>query len=264
MYNFAVNSTNAQPPDGWHIVNLDNKKRWKNASCYLCGTRETTHEHLPADNLYVSIKRTHDMITVPACSRHNHGFSQDDERFRSIIVPYCANESPIAKALLDGKVNRANKRKPQLRKKNYDKIESFDIFSLRGIYAGTRRIRFDFTPDERSCMLRVYQRLSHAIYWHLMGKSPRGRQLKLLDIAESKGREIVDACMSAFKSAPLLTSGHPDVFLYKSIGIGAEAEVVLTWTCFFNKLSIITISYPPERREYGSLANEKTFGEPRR
>ncbi len=184
------------------------------------------------------------MLTVPACAEHNNAFSQDDEKFRSIIVPYCAGKSSVAKALLEDKVARADKRNPKIRKQDYDKVEVFDQWNKSGIYTGKRNVHFQFSPEERACMLRVYHRLSLGIHWHTMGKIGSDRDVKLIDIEIPAGRKLIDGCMPALSASPLFIVGHRDVFLFKNIAIGADQETFITWTCFFKQLTILTMSYP--------------------
>ena len=126
-------------------------------------SEDMTDDHVPPDNLYKYVELTHDQITAPACLAHNNAYSPDDERFRNIIVPYCANDNKAASDLLVGKVQKGTEGDHPLKKQEYDKIEHLEQITPSGIYL-ERQIRFTFSPEERQCMLRMYDRFSKAIY----------------------------------------------------------------------------------------------------
>jgi hypothetical protein len=232
------------PSPDWKAIPLDAQRNWRNATCYCCERPATTSEHLPPDNLYSAVQRTMPMLTVPACSEHNNAFSKADEWFRSIIVPFCAPDSPVARDLMNGKVLRANTRNPSLEKVQYDQDESVDIWTPSGIYGGKRTIRFTFSPEERRCLLDMYGRLSRSIYWQYTGRSTAMRRVKLLDHELPWERSFIQDCMPGFRLAPMFGVGHSDVFQFKAIGIGHDIEFVVIWSCFFGKLAIVSIVSP--------------------
>ena len=51
------------------------------ATCYWCGEKAESHEHVPPQNLFPKNFRT-GLITVGACKKHNEAFSKIDERLR--------------------------------------------------------------------------------------------------------------------------------------------------------------------------------------
>ncbi|MDD5056128.1 MAG: hypothetical protein PHZ00_07745 [Candidatus Peribacteraceae bacterium] len=240
-----MDSTDSSDKD-WKQVTLDIERDWRNPLCYYCGTPAVSKEHLPPDNLYACVQRNLPMLTVPACINHNNAYSQLDDQFRSIIASYCAPSSSAAMALLNSKVVRANARNPKFTKAIYDEVETADLWTLRGIYGGIRKIRFTFTPGERACLLNMYDRLTRSIYWQSNGMPTTNLKIKLLDNQLPWDRDFIQQCMQGFKLAPLSAVGHSDVFKLKVIGVGSKAEALVIWTCFFDKLSMVSLAMSPE------------------
>jgi len=228
--------------DIWKAVKLDDiRTNPPDERCIYCAglSENMTEDHVPPDNLYNGVAITHEKITAPACFTCNNNRSKDDEHFRNIIVPYCAKDSSVAANLLAGKVSSGVGRSPRLKKEDYDRHEELEQITPSGIYL-VRSLRFTFSPAERACMLRLYDRLSKAMYWYTLRKNPSGRSHKLLEANESIH------FMEGLKKAPTQASGNPEVFQYRAIAIGEQHEFLLVWSCFFKKLSMVSISGPPE------------------
>lgn len=61
--------------------------------CAYCGIKlAETRDHIPPKGIF-NKPRTHDLITVPACSTCNHGFSSDDELFKVYMGFHAARSS---------------------------------------------------------------------------------------------------------------------------------------------------------------------------
>jgi hypothetical protein len=240
-----MNSSGISDPD-WKQIHLDVERDWRNPLCYYCGDLAISKEHLPPDNLYASVQQNLPMLTVPACTKHNNAYSQIDDQFRSIVVSYCASDSATAMALLNGKVERANIRNPKLKKTIYDEVETADLWTPSGIYGGKREIRFTFTPTERECLLNMYDRLIRGIYWQSSGKPTTNLKVKLLDNELPWDRDFIQLCMKGFNLTPMSAIGHSDVFKLKVIGVGSGAEALVIWTCFFDKLAMVSLALSPE------------------
>lgn len=240
-----MSSINRSNPD-WKQVHLDVERDWRNPLCYYCANPAVSKEHLPPDNLYVGVQRNLPMLTVPACAKHNNAYSQIDDQFRSIVTSYCAPGSATAMALLNSKVERANARNSKLKKAIYDEEETVDLWTPSGIYGGKRKVRFTFTPDERACLLNIYDRLTRAIYWQSSGKPTTNLKVKLLDNELSWDHDFIQDCMEGFKLAPLSAIGHSDIFKLKVIGVGSKAEDLVIWTFFFDKLAMVSLALTPE------------------
>lgn len=234
-------------PEGWRKESLSKiRQDPPDERCIYCGKKseQMTEEHVPPDNLYRGVQITHEQITAPACLLCNNPKSPDDEWFRNIIVPYCAKGNDAAANLLAGKVKRGIERQPKIKKEEYDRVEDCEQMTPSGIYL-KRRIQFTFSPKERACMLRMYDRLSKAMYWYFLGRNPAGRNNKLLEAWEAK------TFYEALQIAPTYASGNPNIFQYRIVSIGEDHEFFLMWSCFFKKLAMISISGPskPIRRQ---------------
>ncbi len=74
-------------------------------SCYWCGGRATSKEHVPPRNLFPGIPDG-DLIKVPSCKSHNQGKMKDDERFR-IYLQRHENSNAIAKSFFEDRTARS-------------------------------------------------------------------------------------------------------------------------------------------------------------
>jgi len=228
-------------PEGWREEKIDDIRRDPpDPECIYCGRLHTemTDDHVPPDNLYKYVEITHEQVTAPACKLHNNAYSQDDERFRNIIVHHCANDSQAAADLLAGSVQRGTAGNHPLKKIDYDETEIIEQITPSGIYV-KRKERFTFSSDERQCMLRMYDRFAKAIYWYYLGQNPVARRMKLLEAWEAK--EFYEG----LKVPPTMTSGNPEIFQYRVLYLDSIDHFII-WTCFFKKLMTVSIAYPAD------------------
>ena len=89
-------------------------------TCFACSRPATTREQVPPACLFPETKDTagkqdfrSNLITVPACARHNLAKSGDDEYFLWVLSTNLSANSVAGQQVLT-KLARANRRRPKL------------------------------------------------------------------------------------------------------------------------------------------------------
>lgn len=141
--------------------------------CYMCGATETSRDHVPAKTFFPKIKDVggkhsdlrNNLLTVPACPKHNQVYSKDEEYVGIILTcHYPCNE--IAFAQFDGKHLRALRRNPRLL--------SFYKNRRRVVWDGKETMAFQV---ELPRFERVMDKIARALYWRHTSKVYRGPSL---------------------------------------------------------------------------------------
>jgi hypothetical protein len=74
----------------------------KTKQCYYCGQQDTSKDHVPAKCFFPADPSCRkQLISVPACARHNEAASKDDEYVRSLIVMIIGNNCRAYQQFLD-------------------------------------------------------------------------------------------------------------------------------------------------------------------
>jgi hypothetical protein len=90
-------------------------RRFRSQECAYCGAPATSRDHVPPKNLFPGIKLN--LITVPACERHNNERAGLDEQFREIVslaVGVLTDEQRALWAQSLKALNRASSRKARI------------------------------------------------------------------------------------------------------------------------------------------------------
>jgi len=97
--------------------------------CVLCGNQPaTTREHVPPHSIFPKPKPA-DLITVPACSKCNHGTSREDEKFRTYLSLHVGLDTPATQALWSNHALRTLR--------HNRKLKSSIVTSMRPVYFRT-------------------------------------------------------------------------------------------------------------------------------
>ncbi|PCI25112.1 hypothetical protein COB57_02755 [Candidatus Peregrinibacteria bacterium] len=84
----------------------------KEKTCYSCGEKATTKEHVPGKNLFPRPRPSNPaLITVPSCTLHNNSFSKDEEYFLAVFMFSNAGVSDAGSKLWEEKIHRMYKRR---------------------------------------------------------------------------------------------------------------------------------------------------------
>ncbi|MDP7477375.1 MAG: hypothetical protein QF442_02920 [Candidatus Peribacteraceae bacterium] len=239
-------------PDGFIETPFDKKEDWRNAVCLYCGAPSNSSNHIPPKSLYLDEIPPKQMRTVPCCKSCNARYSQsDDDWFRNIIVDWCAQSSEIAKSLLDSKVARSGKRKPNLLKQKIIRTELVDEFTQSGIYIGKKEERFPFTLPEQACLIRMVERLSKGYYWVLSKKHPP----KHYKITLAIPKDIPADYLQALKLSQWITSGNEQVFMCKALPIAKDFSFILYMFTFYRKFTLLVAYHKPDSMHFDVSAS---------
>jgi hypothetical protein len=184
----------------------------------MCGEVETSREHAPPRCFFpkgaeVGRNLRVNLITVPACDRHNSEKSNDDEFFRAVVVGISAHASPLASGHFRDKLLRAAQRNPT----TYG-----SYFNEKGhVLNGTFRLLQIDRERLDSCIDRV----TRALYFHSFGRkwiypitpiSPNVFESVQNDAPEAHERyDHVISLAREFLSGTPVEGFNPDVFKYR-------------------------------------------------
>jgi len=144
-----------------------NKKQYSKKCCYICGKfGANSKDHVPPQGIYLKELKNigNDLMTVPAHSQCNGGFSKDDEYFRFFLsIPsYWTNET--ARKLWKSKViSGLHKLEATIfRKSLLSLMEPVEIKTKSGIILGkSEQIKIDAERIDR-----IIERIVRGIYYY--------------------------------------------------------------------------------------------------
>jgi hypothetical protein len=200
----------------------------KKELCYFCGDKVTSKDHLPPDNIFPSPKPSN-LITFKSCDLHNKEQSMDDEYF-GIIIKTASSESPIAKSMIEDKVVRGFKRRPNLLLSMLKRSRYVDIVTPSGIIIDKRpAIEYD-----RSRINNVVTRMTKGYYYKYTGnRLPDDYSIKVFKINPS-----LDAVHLELLSRIRLNTIVADVFSLK-YQIDKDDPCFSVWFFFFYNLTLL-------------------------
>jgi hypothetical protein len=141
-------------------------KRLNGTICAYCGEKATTRDHVPPKGLFLKPLPT-DLVTVPSCSRCNHGASGDDRTFRnhlSIRVGGFRTTGPARRLWVEKGMPSIRKNRADLRQIAIS-ARPVACYSPGGIYLGQGVA----VPFDKAAHDRVVTRIVRGLYWHHYG-----------------------------------------------------------------------------------------------
>lgn len=248
-------------PDGFRAIPFDKREAPRDACVYclhkLTKGKNKSRDHLPPDKLFPENMRNLDMRTVPCCKECNNSFSEDDEWFRNIMAAYCANDSDIARKLLETKVKKSGEKKPHLLKKKSAREEWINLQSPSGIYYERRKEKMPFTKDEEACITRMLHRLCKGYYWVLYKKiAPLNTRAMLL-----RSERVHKEFIQAMGASQWISSGNPDVFMWTALPFfTVEEPLCFYWFTFYKKFSMIVLFHMDTRKNiFGQIPSSPLY-----
>jgi len=151
--------------------------------CYWCGKPEEGIEHVPPQNLFPKGYREQ-LITVPACRKHNQDFSKIDERIRIHLIDMSA-DSEIARNHFSNKIIRGLKREQSRglaidilsnkftdtdgKKYNRERAINFDLYFekiIRGIFYNHYKTNFNGSTHFFSNRMQMIHLSANAHFYY--------------------------------------------------------------------------------------------------
>jgi len=134
-----------------------------NIRCYMCNSEASSREHAPPLCIFPEGRDMGDgndyrknLITVPACDKHNLEKSTDDEYLQLIVIHGYFN-NPLAQKQFKTKLTRAFSRKPAL-------LEAFHSDSTPVVLDG---VKTNTVTVDRGRFERSIEMLVKALYFHV-------------------------------------------------------------------------------------------------
>lgn len=224
-------------------------KKKQPSKCYNCGRafseREMTREHIPAQNLYVGFdsKFKINRIVVPACFSCNNYYSQFDHVIRQALG-YKQRE-------LDNeyhtKIYNATNRVKEWSNRYY--ISRNNVIAVN---FNVELLRTLFIKNFKGVFLDTYKVILPKNY-HLICLLEGEKLPNILDGIHL--RKI----KKEFRKDAIEISGHEGIFKYKLLPIDInrnnrinwkEAEVILGWFCYHNRLRCLVFAVKNKKRQY--------------
>lgn len=210
----------------------------------MCDAPATSREHAPPSCIFPdasSLGRDarRNLITVPSCDQHNSHKSKDDEFLRAFLVLHAAPTSPAARREFNGKLLRANRRKP-------DAHQAF--FTDHGpLYSG----KMHMVKLDRDRLDACIDRLARALFYSAFGKnwalpirvvSPNFFSDSAADqaVPNAKTVEMVEALRRDLVASPI-RGENPEVFEYR-LRYDEEELVFLMAARFYESFEVYTFS----------------------
>jgi hypothetical protein len=218
----------------------------------MCGRRATLKEHVPPKCLFPEQKDLgssadlrKNLITVPACNRHNLEKSQDDQFICTIMATYIWN-NPTASAHFSSKVMRSLRRRPSM----------LSFFQERVPVRTPVGWTVGFVPDLPRYE-RVMEQIARGIYYHHFRTRHTGPvdtiSHTLLAIHEKHADEINTQLQVWGKASASFFTGmppygdNPEVFYYQVVESeeGMKLSVAIRQV-FYEGFTVDAAFYPSE------------------
>lgn len=133
--------------------------------CVYCNSRPgVTRDHVPPKSFFPQ-PRPANLITVPACSECNGGFSKDEDLFLAAFMFSSAGISEVGQAIWRQTLRRAYSKNPGLRWRISRSIQEVEVSTPAGLYLGRR---MTIRPDERRSAQFV-AKIVRGLYHHEFG-----------------------------------------------------------------------------------------------
>ena len=207
------------------------KRRQKNKHCAYCGARAPeTVDHVIPQGLYPLSKSesTVQRLTVPACSKCNHSWSDDEPHFRTLLT-LAGEPNAAVRELWDGKVNRSLREKDGPRR-----LE--DVWNRMKPIETSSGLRHKIYPASDERFLKVMRKIVRGL--HYERRSTVSDHLVSVDILNVH-------IPSEFLDAMPVYHREPDIFKYQFEVFDAFEDIPMssTWllTFFENRKFIASV-----------------------
>jgi len=145
---------------------MGKKRKFIGERCVYCPCDAQSSDHVPPKNLFPK-PRPSDLVEVPSCNNCNHGASNDDEYFRTVLATFeVTGDHPDVQRVLPD-VHRAlnNPKKKGFARSFIKTIQLVQRVTPSGLYAGVAPT-FSF---DKGRLLRVVERTVKGLLSHERG-----------------------------------------------------------------------------------------------
>lgn len=182
--------------------------------CVYCTSPADTVDHIPPKSLFPK-PRPNNLITVPACKLCNHGFKQDDDLLRTLLVTTAATKDHLAVVKLREKEVRGLQRTESegFQRWFYNGLEI--VWEVKSDGTIEPHASFDLAPvwDRFD---RYIRRIVHGLFWHVTGRllqSPYDSMLVPWHRIDELGPALQNVMASMLDEPPICIGD--DTFTYR-------------------------------------------------
>ena len=196
-------------------------EKLKDKKCYWCGSQAVSVDHVPSKNLFER-PYPNNLITVPACEKHNRCFSDDEEWFRNHIIGMSFSKQGIRMWADKGK------RSVQRNLKMGNEMRS----NLIDIGDDLTAIKFD--SDRAN---RVIEKIVRGLYFHHF-KKRLSEKINLVI-----GLNPIDNLINKYKNYSQFFNIQDDSFCYRFMNAVEDTDFSMWWLRFHkNSLFVVGIT----------------------
>src|SRR5688572_2117292 len=142
------------------------------ASCYFCGERATSRDHVVPNCLFPRTSNAR-RIKVPVCDAHNNSLAEDEEYFRAVLLSGIWDPSPAVQELIETKLLTSfQKGNSRLRRTLLLTMKDVYLPTSNG-FASSGLLKMDATR-----MDRVAEKIVRGMNFHVTKRTmPRGTKM---------------------------------------------------------------------------------------
>jgi hypothetical protein len=171
------------------------KRRLRNKHCAYCGApAPETVDHVIPNELYPpsKSKSTVQRLTVPACSKCNQSWSDDEPHFRTILA-LAGEPNTVVRELWEGKINRSLRDVDGPRR-----LE--DVWNQMRPIETSAGLRHKIYPASDERFLKVMRKIVRGLHYHER-RSPVPDDLVSIDVLTTEiPNKFLDGCPSIIES----------------------------------------------------------------
>jgi hypothetical protein len=141
-------------------------RRFTGVSCSYCGVRAAaSDDHVPPKSVFL-LPLPQDMITVPACTECNGGFSNADEEFRLYLSIFLKLDTPEKLEFWQSRAMKTAKHNTKLRNSVLERMNEIPVTTAGGLYLGEVGV----TTWEAKRHDAMIERIARGLYYKHFGK----------------------------------------------------------------------------------------------
>jgi len=196
--------------------------------------------------------RIKNVLTVPACSTCNNGFSADEEHFRNLVVNLASEYSEEANQILFSKIKRSIEKAPGKGHQLLAKMELVNLFDPSGNYLG-ERTKIHISEEDWQHHHRVLDKYIKGLFFAQKGKLiPENYRLKHFLAKPEKLPAFVE-------HLPNLNLDEKDIVVYGSNFI-PDSDISLWLTVYYDQVAFQTFLVTEEQiKEFEQKTDKETL-----
>lgn len=197
-----------------------------------------TRDHVISKNLFPDGYNKQNLITVPACSDCNTGYSQDEELFRLFLANCAGESSTAAMELIYGKITRSMQRAPGKAFNVMKSMEPVLVPTAEGTFKQMAKLHI--TTEDWKRYHRVLDKYVAGLFF-LENGIPLPTDIVLVHNLITDAITLPEETLSSLK----WNLDHSEVYSYGHAQVPDTYEGVCMFV-FFNNITFLTFVLTPD------------------